>query len=79
MELPAVIVASPGLHPEDRLELGQLLRRWIGPQVVVAGQPEERRDQVVEEPAVVGSGHVLVAGGGELVLVLALDAESPWP
>ena len=33
----------------------------VGPQVLVAGQAEERRDQVVEEPAVVGRGQV--AGG----------------
>ena len=68
------MVASPLLDAEDGLELGQLLGRRIRAQVVVAVEPEERGDQVVEEAAVVGGGHVLVAGRGELVLVDALDA-----
>ncbi|CAM5744447.1 hypothetical protein MAUB1S_02002 [Mycolicibacterium aubagnense] len=62
------------LHAEDGLELGQLLGRGVGAQIVVAVQAQERADQVIEEAAVIGSGHVLVAGSGQGVLVGALDA-----
>ena len=62
------------LHPEHRPQGGQLLRGGIGPEVVVAVQPEEPGDQVVEEAPVVGGGHIAVAGRGQPVLVDALDA-----
>ena len=64
-----------GLHPEHRLELGQLLRRRIRPQIVVAVQTEKRGDQVVEETAVVGRRHVAMAGRGQLILVDPFDAQ----
>ena len=48
VELPAVIVAaSPA--PEDRLQLGELLHRRVGAQVLVALDAAERRELVVEE------------------------------
>ena len=58
---------------EDRLELGELLDRGVGAQVLVALEAAERRDLVVEEPGVVRRGEVLVRRGGELVLLLAPD------
>ena len=72
VELPAVIVARLALA-EDRLELGELLHRGVGAQVLVALEAAERRDQVVEEARVVRRGEVLVRGDGELVLLLAAD------
>jgi hypothetical protein len=59
---------------EHRLQLRQLLGRRVGAQVLVALQPEVRRDQVVEEAAVVRRRGLLVARGRELVLRLARDA-----
>src|SRR5699024_5064410 len=58
---------------EGRLELGQLLGGRVGAHVVVARHAEERGDQAVLEARVVGGGQVPVAGGGQLVLVLAGD------
>ena len=75
VELPAVIVASPSETPNTGFEGGELLRRRVRAQVLVAGQATVRRDEVVEEAAVVGRTHLLVAGRGQCVLVLALDAE----
>ena len=72
VELPAVIVA-PSPLPNTGLSVDELLQRRVRPQVVVAGEAQERRHQVVEEAAVVGGGHVLVRADGELVLLLAAD------
>ena len=58
---------------EDRLELGERLDRRVGTQVLVALQPAERRELVVEEALVVRRGQVLVGRSRELVLVLAGD------
>ena len=46
---------------EDRAELGQLLRRGVGAQVLVALEAEVGADQVVHEAALVGGGEVVVA------------------
>jgi hypothetical protein len=59
---------------EDRREAGELLDGGVGAQVLVAGQAEVGREQVVEEAAVVGRRELVVAGGGKLVLGLAGDA-----
>ena len=42
-----------------------------------AVEAEERGDEIVEESAIVGGGHVGVAGRGEFVLIGALDAFEP--
>ena len=53
--------SCPSRAAEDRLELGELLERRVGAQVLVALEAEVRRDEVVEEAALVGGGEV--AGG----------------
>jgi hypothetical protein len=58
---------------EDRRERAELLHRGVRAQVGVAGDAEVRRDEVVEEPCVVGGGQALVAAQGHLVLGLAAD------
>ncbi len=63
----------PVLAAEHRAELGQLLRRGVGPQVLVALEPEVGVDQVVHEAALVGGGELVVALHRELVLLLAAD------
>ena len=59
---------------EDRRERGQLLQRGVGAQVGVAGDAEVGRDEVVEEPVLVGGGEPLVRTQGQLVLGLPADA-----
>ncbi len=72
VELPAVIVA-PSPLPNTGLSVASFSTRRVRAQVLVAGQPEVGRDQVVEEAAVVGGGQVLVRADGQLVLLLAAD------
>ena len=67
-------MASPAFTPNTGLSLASFSADESAPQVVVAVQAQERRDQVVEEAAVVGRRHVAVAGRGQLVLVDPLDA-----
>ena len=62
------------LHPEHRLEGGELAWRGVGAQIVVPVQTQEWRHQVVEESAVVGRRHVAVAGGGKFILIGSLDS-----
>ena len=62
---------------EHRLQAGQGLHVGVGAQVLVAGQPEVGRHQVVEEPAVVGGGEVAVARDRQLVLRLPADLPLP--
>ena len=62
------------LLAEYRLQLRELLGAGIRAHIVVAGDPEEGGDEIVEEAAVVGGGEVLVARGGEGILILAGDA-----
>ena len=62
-----------GLDSENRTQRGQFLNAGVGTQIVVAIQPQKRRDQVVEKTSVVGGGHVAMAGGGQFVLVDAFD------
>ena len=57
-----------------RLECGQLFHRGVGPQVLVAGQPEIGREEIVEEAAVVGRRELVVRRQRERVLRLPLDA-----
>ena len=58
---------------EHRLQLGQLLERRVGAQVLVALETEKGHDQIVEPAGVVGGGQVVMAADGELVLLLAAD------
>ena len=73
-------VELPGGHrraltlAEHRRQRRELLQGGVGAQVGVAGDPQVRRDEVVEEPAVVGGGQTLVRPQGQLVLGLAGDA-----
>ena len=50
VELPAVMVAASPL-PKTGLRVASFSTEESGPQVLVALEPAERRDQVVEEPA----------------------------
>ena len=51
----------PVLAAEDGAELGQLLRRGVRTQVLVALEAEVGGDEVVDEAALVGGGEVVVA------------------
>jgi hypothetical protein len=62
---------------EDRLELGEPVQAGVGAQVLVAGQPQIGRDQVVEEAPVVRGGEALVRGQRQGVLRLAVDLPAP--
>ena len=64
----------PQLAAERGLQAGQLLRRGVGAEVVVAGQAVERGHQIVHVPGGVGGAEVPVGGRGELVLGLTGDA-----
>ena len=75
VELPAVIVASPSLVPKTGLSVDSFSTVEPGRRLSSRVRPRNGVDEVVEEAAVVGSCHVLVAGSGKFVLVLALDAE----
>jgi hypothetical protein len=59
---------------EHGLELAELVGARVRAQVLVALEAEVGGDEVVEEAALVGGGQALVAGHGELVLLLAPDA-----
>jgi hypothetical protein len=54
--------------------LAILLDAGVGPQDLVALEAEERRDEVVEEAALVRGSELAVARHGELVLLVARDA-----
>ena len=61
---------------EDGLQLRELVGARVRPQVLVALEAEVGGDEVVEEAALVGGRERLVAGDGQLVLVLAGDAHA---
>ncbi|MNH08939.1 hypothetical protein D3C79_683790 [compost metagenome] len=54
---------------EYRLEAGELLQGQVGAQVVVAGQAEKRREQIVMPALGIGRCHVLMTEQRQLILI----------